>query len=217
MKKVILILSLMMIGNLVWAECGCLKPQSECQQISKDYENGTKHTKCLDLITSMYNERATLYNVLNLSSDQQKCKDVIDAKRHDELTKQFQQYEQEKFVLDKMCKNKASSQALKKQENVVKNIEKCMKKIGDKYDKEFKSVLTSEQRSKLKSIKKMQKKEIKYCQKNKAFYKQDPNLRPFGEKMYKNNDEKLYPIHNKWHLFGFKHNSHPNSYNSHTH
>lgn len=188
MKKIILILSLIMIGNLVSAECGC-----------------RNQTKCLDLMTSMYNERATLYNVLNLSSDQQKCKDVIDAKRYDELGKQFQQYEQEKFVLSRMCENKASSKALKKQENVVKNIEKCMKKTGDKYDKEFKSVLNSEQRSKLKSIRKMQSKEIKHCQKNKAFYEQDPNLRPFGEKMYKNNDEKLCPTHNKWHLFGFKH------------
>ena len=42
-------------------------------------------TKCLDLITSMYNERATLYNVLNLSNDQLKCKDVIDKKRYEEL------------------------------------------------------------------------------------------------------------------------------------
>ncbi len=149
--------------------------------------------------------RSTLYNVLNLSSDQQKCKDVIDAKRYEELGKEFQQYEQEKFVLNKMCENKASSQAIKKQEKVVKNIEKCMKKTGDKYDKEFKSVLNSEQRSKLRSIRKMQKKEIKYCQKNKAFYKKDPNLRPFGVKMYGVDDQKLCPEHNKWHLFGFKH------------
>ena len=47
-------------------ECGC-----------------SKNTKCLELMKSMYNERATLYNVLNLSNDQQKCKDVIDKKRYD--------------------------------------------------------------------------------------------------------------------------------------
>lgn len=204
MKRIILILTFILIGNLVWAECGCLKPQPECRQTSKDYGEGKKQTKCLDLMTSMYNERATLYNVLNLSSDQQKCKDVIDQKRYEELGEQFKQYEQEKFVLSKMCENKASSQALKKQENVVKNIEKCMKKTGDKYDKEFKTVLNSEQRSKLKSIRKMQRKEIKYCQKNKAFYKKDPNLRPFG--MYNNEQEVLCPVHKKWHIFGFKHN-----------
>ncbi len=205
MKNIVFILTLIMIGNLALAECKCIKPQPECRQISKDYKEGKKQTKCLDLMISMYNERATLYNVLNLSSDQQKCKDVIDAKRYEELKKQFNRLEQEKFVLNKMCENKASSQALKKQEKVVNDIKKCMKKTGDEYDREFKSVLNSEQRSKLKSIRKMQRKEIKYCQKNKAFYEQDPNLRPFGEKMYKNNDEKLCPVHKKWHLFGFKH------------
>lgn len=203
MKQIVLILSLILIGNFTLAECECLKP--ECRQISKDFGEGKNQTKCIDLVTSMYNERAALYNVLNLSSDQQKCKDVIDKKRYEELGKQFQQLEQEKFVLNKMCENKASSQALKKQEKVVNDIKKCMKKTGDKYDKEFKSILNSEQRSKLCSIRIMQKKEIKYCQKNKAFYKKDPNLRPFGEKNYYDNDEKLCPVHKKWHIFGFKH------------
>lgn len=188
MKKIILVLTILMLGNITLAECDC---------------HGS--AKCLDLLTSMYNERATLYNVLNLSSDQQKCKDVIDKKRYDELGTQFRQLEQEKYVLSSMCEHQASPQAIKKQEAVVKNIEKNMKKTGDKYDKEFKSVLNSEQRSKLRSIRKMQKKEIRYCQHNKAFYKKDPNLRTFGEKMYTGEDTKLCPVHNKWHLFGFKH------------
>lgn len=166
----------------------------------------SKQTKCLDLMTSMYNERATLYNVLNLSNDQQKCKDVIDKKRYEELGKQFQEYEKEKYVLDKMCNHNASEAAVKKQEKVVKNIEKEMQKIGKKYDKEFKSVLNSEQKSKYNTVRKMERKEVKYCMKNKAFYKRDPKLRPFGEKMYYGEqNEVLCPVHNKWHLFGFKH------------
>ena len=166
----------------------------------------SKQTKCLDLMTSMYNERATLYNVLNLSNDQQKCKDVIDKKRYEELGKQFQEYEKEKYVLDKMCNHNASEAAVKKQEKVVKNIEKEMQKIGKKYDKEFKSVLNSEQKSKYNTVRKMERKEVKYFMKNKAFYKRDPKLRPFGEKMYYGEqNEVLCPVHNKWHLFGFKH------------
>lgn len=166
----------------------------------------SKQTKCLDLMTSMYNERATLYNVLNLSNDQQKCKDVIDKKRYEELGKQFQEYEKEKYVLDKMCNYNASEAAVKKQEKVVKNIEKEMQKIGKKYDKEFKSVLNPEQKSKYNTVRKMERKEVKYCMKNKAFYKRDPKLRPFGEKMYYGEqNEVLCPVHNKWHLFGFKH------------
>lgn len=166
-----------------------------------------KQTKCLDLMTSMYNERATLYNVLNLSNDQQKCKDIIDKKRYEELSVQFKLYEQEKYVLSKMCEHSgASEDAIKKQKKVIKDIEKCMKKIGKKYDKEFKSILNSEQKSKYNTVRKMEKKEIKYCLKNKAFYKRDPKLRPFGEKMYYGEqNEVLCPVHKKWHLFGRKH------------
>lgn len=166
----------------------------------------SKQTKCLDLMTSMYNERATLYNVLNLSNDQQKCKDVIDKKRYEELGKQFQEYEKEKYVLDKMCNHNASEGAVKKQEKVVKNIEKEMQKIDKKYDKEFKTILNSEQKSKYNTVRKMERKEVKYCMKNKAFYKRDPKLRPFGEKMYYGEqNEVLCPVHKKWHLFGYKH------------
>lgn len=200
-KLLTLILCIIMLNSSVLAKENKVfaenqKPDCGCR----------KQTKCIDLMTSMYNERATLYNVLNLSNDQQKCKDVIDKKRYEELGVQFRQYEQEKYVLDNMCKHNASEQAIKKQEKVVKNIEKCMKEIGEKYDKEFKSILNSEQKAKYNSVRKMEKKEIKYCLKNKAFYKRDPKLRPFGEKMYYGEQNNvLCPVHKKWHLFGYKH------------
>ena len=105
-----------------------------------------------------------------------------------------------------ICKHNASENTLKKQKKVVKNIEKNMQEIGKKYDKEFKSILNSEQKSKYNTVRKMEKKEIRYCMKNKAFYKRDPKLRPFGEKMYYGEqNEVLCPVHNKWHLFGYKH------------
>ena len=202
MKKIIIFLSILMLFSMtkVLAET---KPVNISTPQSCDC---CKQTKCLDLMTSMYNERATLYNVLNLSNDQQKCKDIIDKKRYEELGKQFQEYEKEKYVLDNMCKHNASESALKKQEKVVKNIEKEMQQIGKKYDKEFKTILNSEQKSKYNSVRKMEKKEVKYCMKNKAFYKRDPKLRPFGEKMYYGEqNEVLCPVHKKWHLFGYKH------------
>lgn len=201
MKKRIFILALIIIlsGLQINAE------EQNVSAVKKDC-GCSKQTKCLDLMTSMYNERATLYNVLNLSNDQQKCKDVIDKKRYEELGKQFQEYEKEKYVLDKMCNHNASEGAIKKQEKVVKNIEKNMEAIGKKYDKEFKTILNSEQKSKYNTVRKMEKKEVKYCMKNKAFYKRDPKLRPFGEKMYYGEqNEVLCPVHKKWHLFGYKH------------
>lgn len=197
MKNLIVIISFIVLVSQI---------SVNAQEVSKDNCGCCNQTKCLDLMTSMYNERATLYNVLNLSADQQKCKDVIDAKKYAELGKIFNQYEQEKFVLSNMCEHGASEKALKKQKKVVNDIDKDMKNVAKRYDNEFKSVLNSEQKSKLNTIRKMEQKEIKYCQNNKAFYKRDIKLRPFGEKMYyTDTQEVLCPVHKKWHLFGFKH------------
>lgn len=192
---------------IIFGICVFLSSVSVQAEVVQTPECGCQNqTKCLDLITSMYNERATLYNVLNLTNDQLKCKDVIDKKRYEELGAKFRQYEQEKYALAKLCEHNASRSAIKKQEDIVNNLECEMKRIAKKYDKEFNSILNSEQKAKYNTVRKMERKEIKYCQKNKAFYKRDPNLRPFGQKMYYSEQKNvLCPVHNKWHLFGFKH------------
>ena len=190
MKNLILLFTLIILTNPVLAQC----------------PTGENCTKCMDLMTSMYDKRATMFNVLNLSADQQKCKDTMDTHYLQEVGDKFEKYEQEKFVLNNMKKHNASDSALKKQEKVVKNCEKSLENLNKKYEKEFKTILNSDQKSKFNTIVKMQKKEIRYCKKDKAFYKHDKNLRPFGEKMfYKDTEEVLCPVHNKWHMFGFKH------------
>ena len=152
----------------------------------------------------MYHKRATLYNVLNLSYDQQEIVKVIDQKRDCELRKIFDLYEQEKFVLSNMCQHNATNNAIKKQEKLVNKYKKCLKQTTKKYDDEFKKILNAEQRSKLHTVRKMEKKEIKHCLKNKVFFQNDKNLRPFGQKEYYP-EESLCPTHKKWHVFGFKH------------
>ena len=189
MKKFLFLISLLIFANPVFAECAACK-----------------NSKCMDLMTLMYDRRATIFNVLNLSTDQQKCKDTIDMNFSKETTDKFEKYEQEKFVLSNMAKHNASKSALKKQEKIVKNLEKELETINEKYIKEFKTILNSEQKMKFRTIVKMEKKEVKYCQKDKAFYKRDTKLRPFGEKMYYTDTEEiLCPKHHKWHIFGIKH------------
>ena len=186
MKKILFFLTLILLANPVYAQ---------------------NDNKCTQLMDFMYDRRATMYNVLNLSPDQQKCKDTMDMKYLKEVGDKYQQYEQEKFVLNNMKKHGASTKALDKQAKVVNNLESYLQTLNDKYEKEFKSVLDSEQKAKFKTIKKMEKKELKYCKHNKAFYKRDPKLRPFGEKMYYENQEpKICPKHNKRHLFNRIHN-----------
>lgn len=172
-------------------DCGCDNPNQ---------------TKCLDLATSMYNERFTMYNVLNLSADQAKIKDKIDKERYQALDVVFNQLMQERYVLKKLCSSNASNAAIKKQEKIVENCEKQMRETSDKYDKEFLDILNVAQKAKYRSIRKMARKEMKYCRNNKAFYQRDPQIRPFGQKMYYTDTETvLCPTHKKWHLFGRKH------------
>ena len=143
-----------------------------------DCENSCK---CSDLISDMYNRREALFNVLNLTKDQKKCKETIDKKYQENSTQKFAKYEEEKFVLDNMTKHGASQSALRKQENIVINQQKELLKMNDNYDKELKSILNREQKEKLNTIRQMEKRALKYCSKNKAFYKRDENVRIFGE------------------------------------
>lgn len=180
----------------------------ENQNVKEKLETKTcncyNKSKCLELMSSMYHKRATLYNVLNLSYDQKEALKIIDQKRDEELTQVFCEYEQEKLILANMCKHNATNETIKKQEKIVNRHKKCLKQTTEKYDNELKKILNAEQKSKLNTIRKMEKKEIKFCLKNKAFYNKDKNLKPFGQKDFFE-EETLCPTHKKWHIFGFKH------------
>ena len=86
--------------------------------------------------------------------------------------------------------------------NLTEDQKKCKKTIDEKfkcdnqtefdaekeitninqYDKEFRLILTREQKRKLNDIRKMEKSALKECQKNKVYFKPDENYRPFGMK-----------------------------------
>ena len=192
MKRVLCLVLFLLIVNPVFAET---------QKLHKSV------SKCLDLETAMYDKRAILYNILNLTPDQQKCKDTMDNNFQKEIGDKYEKYSQEKYVLSNLKKHNASKASVKKQEKVVKNIEKQIKNIQKKYDKEFLSVLTSEQRAKMRNISAMEKFEKWHYTKQKAFYQHDSKLRTFGDKMYYDNETQnvLCPVHNKYHMFGIKH------------
>ena len=68
MKKLILFTVCLYFGNPCFTQNACIS------------------TKCIDLMNSMYNKRAVLFNVLNLTKEQQIIKDEIDKKYDCELT-----------------------------------------------------------------------------------------------------------------------------------
>ncbi|MBQ3641287.1 hypothetical protein II906_05120 [bacterium] len=163
MKKLLTIMSLMIFA------C-CTSAQEVCNS-----------TKCIDLMNSMYNRRAALYNVLNLTKEQQIYKDEIDKKYQNLLFQMNEELNKEKHALQNMQKYETSNETLNRQKNIIKNIENDMKCLNKQYDKELKAKLNKEQINKLKTIRKVEKRALKHCQRDKALYKHDKNVRIFGE------------------------------------
>jgi len=174
MKKTILAIGLCLLLTGTASHAGiCCK--NEDAAISQD--------KCDELVKRMYDCRSTLYNVLNLTPCQEKQREEIEKNRFVEIDIKFHQLTQEKYVLKKLEQGNASETAIKEQKNIVCDLEKEIKKSNKKYDDDFYCLLTCQQKTKFKEIRKMAEKDIKYCKKNKKLYKQDPNLRPFGQKV----------------------------------
>ena len=162
--------------NTFFAEClqaaNIFEPETGCvnnSQISA-YKN---QNKCRELIQQMFDDRAAVYNVLNLSSEQKKCKDDIEKRRYEELDTKIE-------IFERLCASQADQTTLKKQKKLLKNLEKDIDNIMFKYDKEFKCILSQTQKTKYNNIQRIKEKDIKQWRKGKKLFKQDPNLRPFG-------------------------------------
>jgi len=127
-------------------------------------------------------QRDSIYNALNLTPSQIKCKNEIDKKRYEELMPQ----------LKKLCclnrKIEAAGKAgdlakVKAIRNEYKPVKQSMMKICEKYDKEFMEILNSDQRAKYRMIRKLKRTDLKKQQKIHKNGKKQSDLRPFGEKI----------------------------------
>ncbi len=130
------------------------------------------------LIEKIKIERNSIYNALNLTPKQIQKKDAIEIKRYRDLEP----------VLRKLClcrkqlKEQQSSKDLNNKsidvtQKELNSIKQDIKTISNKYDKEFKKILTSEQKSKYNMIRKLKHADLKKLeQKN----HKESALRPFG-------------------------------------
>lgn len=127
-------------------------------------------------------QRDSIYNALNLTPSQIKCKNEIDKKRYEELMPQ----------LKKLCylnrKIEAAGQSgdigkVKAIQNEYKPVKKCIRSISEKYDKEFMKILNSSQKEKYRMIRKLKRTDLKKQQKIQQNGKKQSDLRPFGEKI----------------------------------
>ena len=174
MKKALLLL---VIGLLV--SCPMVYANDEDVSIETEVTNSAiiKGDYTPQLIEKIKIERNTIYNALNLTADQIRKKDEIEVKRYQDLEPEIKKLcltrqKIKDIATDKTCCKNDKIAAQKELESVKKSI----KTISNRYDKEFKKILTSEQKSKYNMIRKLKRADLKKIeQKHK-----DSALRPFG-------------------------------------
>lgn len=129
------------------------------------------------LIDKIKIERNAIYNALNLTNNQIKQKDEIEARRYKALEPVLRKYCLCHKKLNDI-KNKNDKNEIKAAQKEIETAKKDIKNISNKYDKAFKKVLTSEQKAKYNMVRKLKREEIKKSTKSSNDKK--TTLKPFG-------------------------------------
>lgn len=126
------------------------------------------------------NNRATMYNALNLTNEQTKKREEILNKNAKILEEKYEKLKKESCKLLALKKGHVCISEISEQKKIIKNIEKDITKLLSEEDKEFKKCLTREQKSKYKTIQKLQKHDTKKEISREKLYKSNPQMTEFG-------------------------------------
>lgn len=178
MKKVLLVLGLCLISTTmpVFAEDEANTP---CEVSIIEEQN---YDYAPQLIEKIKFQRNSIYNALNLTPSQIKCKNEIEQKRYEALEPELKKFCLAKKKLEN-AEKKCDKNAIRQAEKELKPIRKCIRKISTKYDKQFMEVLNSDQRAKYRMIRKLKRSDIKKLQKKQKNGAKPSDLKPFGEKI----------------------------------
>lgn len=141
-----------------------------------------EHDYSGQLVEKIKMQRDTIYNALNLTPRQIKCKNEIEKKRYLELEPALKNF----CICNKKLKDaKAANdtELICTAEKNLKSSRKEIQNVSAKYDKEFIKILNSEQRSKYQMIRKLKRTDLKKLQKIQKDGAKSTDVKPFGIKM----------------------------------
>lgn len=154
------------------------------------------------LVEKIKMQRSAIYNALNLTPAQIKKVNEIENCRYKDLEPELRQL----CILRKKLKGLNSAKtcdksAISATEHELCKVKKNIRSISNKYDKEFKKVLTSEQKSKYSMIRKLKRADLRKVERAHKNGQQQGDLRPFGQPIsqatYSENMKKQNSLINK--------------------
>lgn len=182
MKKYILaaVIGALLSCNTVFSQC-CMENMSStnpncCQK------NNTEVLNLKKQIFHKQQERALIYNALNLTDEQIEYCENLTAENQPIFEEKFNTFVKENYKLKSLEVANACSSDLKAQKKIVKNIKKDIDDTLKKENNDFKKCLTSLQKSKYKQIKKLEKHNLRRAMHQKDYYKSNPQMVPFGNR-----------------------------------
>lgn len=151
-------------------QCGC----------SKDCNYPKEAIRYKKYMKNIQQERATVYNALNLTDEQIKLREDMINKNTPLYDAKFDELIKESYKVKALKQADASDREIQKQKKVVRNVKKDIENLVTKENKQFKKSLNHDQRAKYAMIKKLEKNDFKNAAHQKDYYKSNPQMKPFG-------------------------------------
>lgn len=179
MKRSLIVLGIFTIltSTAVFAEEPAAEP-APCNVTAAEQYNYS-----YQLIDRIKKQRDTIYNALNLTQEQVKCKNEIEKNRYIELEPALQKLCLEIKQLKDLKARCADKKTICEHEKKLNCTRKEIQHISAKYDKQFMAILTNDQRSKYSMIRKLKRNDLKKLRKIQEKGRKPSDLRPFGEKV----------------------------------
>lgn len=134
------------------------------------------------LVQKIKMQRSTIYNALNLTPCQTQEIKKIDECRYKELEPELKKLCIVRKNLKTLnCAKTCDKKAIKSCEKELNQVKKNIKEISNKYDKQFKNILTSDQKSKYSMVRKLKRSDLKKVEKMHRDGQKPSDLKPFGD------------------------------------
>lgn len=181
MKRNLLLVFVCLVLTMpsVLAQCSCQRLNTTTES-SKSVNYPREATKYKKYIKHIQQDRATVYNALNLSDEQIQKREDLMNENNPIYEQKFDCLMKESFKLQAIENAGATDKEINAQKKVISSIKKSIERTLSKENKAFRKCLNGQQKAKYSMIKKLERQDYKKDLKQKDYYKSNPQMRPFG-------------------------------------